>query len=71
MTTMRTNLQFHEIFLRHLQTKHKELLDDLNRIKQALVDCQALIEQEQDYIAKESSCAESKPSESEKASTAT
>ena len=69
MTTMRTNLQFHEIFLRHLQTKHKELLDDLNRIKQALVDCQALIEQEQDYIAKESSCEPSKPSASDAAPT--
>jgi len=71
MTTVRTNLQLHEAFLRHLQVRHKEMLADLERIKQALVDCQALIEQEQDYIAKESSCAESKPSESEKASTAT
>jgi hypothetical protein len=56
---MRTNRQIHEIFLRHLQTKHKELLADLERIKQALVDTQALIEQEQDYIAKEAACAAS------------
>jgi hypothetical protein len=68
---MKTDLQCHQIFVKNLRTQHKELLADLERIKQALVDCQALIEQEQDYIAKESSCAESKPSESEKASTAT
>jgi len=71
MTSPKTDRQFHEAFLRHLQAKHKELLADLERIKQAVVDCQALIEQEQDYIAKGTPCAESKPSGSGKASTAT
>ncbi len=66
-----TDRQFHQVFLHHLQSKHKSLLEEMVRIKQAVVDCQALIEQEQDYIAKESSCAESKPSESGKASTGT
>ena len=69
MTTVRTNLQLHEAFLRHLQVRHIEMLADLERIKQALVDCQALIEQEQDYIAKESSCEPSKPSASDAAPT--
>jgi hypothetical protein len=71
MSKLMTDLQFHQIFLHHLQLKHKSLLEEMVRIKQAIVDCQVLIEQEQDYIAKESSCAESKPSGSGKASTAT
>jgi len=66
---MKTDLQCHQIFVKNLRTQHKELLADLERIKQAIVDSQSLIEQEQDYIAKESSCEPSKPSASDAAPT--
>lgn len=69
MTTVRTNLQLHEAFLRHLQTAHKTAQEDLARARHAVEIMAQLIEGEKDYLEKERACEPSKPSASDAAPT--